>query len=86
LTLFFMRRHIEKNPKIENIETKRDEVVSGYIRILFPVISSIVAIFISFVDPFISIVIFTLAILFNLLPSSTTWIHNRAVKLVNLGE
>jgi len=76
VTLYFMRRHIEKNPHIETLEIHKDDQVSGYVRILFPVISALLAIGLSFWNPLVSIVIFTVAILFNLAPASTNFIHN----------
>ena len=74
--LYFMRRYIERNPSIENPPLHRDEIISGYVRILFPIFSSVVAIFISLYNPTISIILFTLAIVFNLFPASTRWIHS----------
>ena len=62
VTLYFMRRHIEKNPQIETLEIHRDDHISGYVRILFPVVSALLAIGISFWNPLASIIIFTIAI------------------------
>lgn len=76
VTLYFMRRHIEKNPHIETLEIHKDDQVSGYVRILFPVVSALLAIGLSFWNPVVSIIIFTVAILFNLAPASTNFIHN----------
>lgn len=81
LTLYSMRRHIELNPKIEVAEISRDEKISGYVRILLPVMAAVIAIGISLFSPTISIGFFVVAILFNLVPASTNWIHNRLVEV-----
>ena len=80
ITLYFMRRHIEKNPNIETLEIHKDDQISGYVRILFPVVSAVLAVGLSFWNPLVSITLFTLAILFNLAPSSTNFIHNWIVE------
>lgn len=80
ITLYCMRRHIELDPKIEVLETRQDEKVSGYVRILFPVVTAVVAIVISLFNPTISVGFFIVAILFNLAPASTNFIHNWIVK------
>lgn len=75
LSLFYMRQHVERNPKIEtSIITKADRR-SGYIRILFPVFSAAIAILLSYWNTTFSMALFTLAIIFNLLPSSSNTIH-----------
>lgn len=75
LSLFYMRQHIERDPKIEtSIITKADRR-SGYIRILFPVFSAAVAILLSYWNTTFSMALFTLAIIFNLLPASSNTIH-----------
>ena len=74
--LFLMRYHIETNQGIETTPITKADKRSGYIRILFPVFSAIVAIALSFWDTTISMVLFTIAILFNILPASTNIIHN----------
>lgn len=75
LSLFYMRQHIERNPKIEtSIITKADRR-SGYIRILFPVFSASIAILLSYWNTTFSMVLFTIAILFNLLPASSNTMH-----------
>lgn len=75
--LYFMRRYIELNPEIHNVSLHKGEFVSGYVRILVPVFSSIIAIIISLYNPLFSLILFTAAILFNLFPASTGWIRKR---------
>ena len=75
ISLFCMRQHVERNPKIEtSIITKADRR-SGYIRILFPVFSAAIAILLSYWNTTFSMALFTLAILFNLLPASSNTMH-----------
>jgi len=80
VTLYFMRRHIESSPHIDTLEIHKDDQVSGYVRILFPVVSALLAIVISFWSPLASLVLFTVAILFNLAPASTNFIHKWIVE------
>ncbi len=81
MTLFFMRRYIENNPNIEVNEVPRDDVISGYVRILFPVFAALVAVLVSLWNTNISLFIFALAILFNLMPASTNWLHNMIIEM-----
>lgn len=75
LSLFYMRQHIERNPRIEtSIITKADRR-SGYIRILFPVFSAAIAILLSYWNTTFSMALFTIAIIFNLLPASSNTMH-----------
>jgi uncharacterized membrane protein len=75
LVIFYMRRHIEVNPKIETSLITNADRRSGYIRILFPVFSAFVAIFVSYWNTTLSMTLYTVAILFNLLPASSNIIH-----------
>jgi uncharacterized membrane protein len=75
ISLFCMRQHIERDPKIEtSIITKADRR-SGYIRILFPVFSAAIAILLSYWNTTFSMALFTIAIIFNLLPASSNTMH-----------
>jgi uncharacterized membrane protein len=76
LVLFYMRRHIEMNPKIETSLITKADRRSGYIRILFPVFSAAVAIIVSYWNTTVSMALYTVAILFNLLPASSNIIHH----------
>ena len=73
ISLFVMRQYVIKAKTIENITFTKTENEHANIRILFPVGSAIVAIFVSFFNNDIAILIFTIAILFNLLDKSTTY-------------
>lgn len=74
-TLFWMRKHAEHNPHIETAPVTKAEHRSGYIRILVPVFAAIAAIAVSFWSTTASLIFFTLAILFNLIPASSNIIH-----------
>lgn len=76
VTLFLMRYHIEASPMIETIPITKADRRSGYIRILFPVFSALMAILLSFWNPAFSMALFTIAIVFNILPASTNIIHH----------
>lgn len=76
ITLFLMRYHIEISPVIEKVPITKADRRSGYIRILFPVFSAIIAIALSFWNPALSMSLFSVAIVFNILPASTNIIHN----------
>ncbi len=75
LVLYWMRRHAENSPHIETVPITKSDYRSGYIRILFPVFSAFFAIGVGFWNTTVSVVFFTIAILFNLLPASSNIIH-----------
>jgi uncharacterized membrane protein len=75
LTLYFMRRHIEKNPAIDTAPITKTEYRSGYIRILFPIFIAFTGIMLSFVNTKISITLFSISIVFNIIPASSNFIH-----------
>jgi uncharacterized membrane protein len=71
LSLFRMRQYVIKSKTIENTSFTKTENEHANMRILFPVGAAIVAIFVSFFSSNFAILLFTLAILFNLLEKST---------------
>lgn len=75
VVLLLMRLHIEKSPKIETVALPINEWRSGYIRILMPILSALIAIIVSFINTELSISIFIFAILFNLIPASSNIIY-----------
>ena len=75
MSLYLMRRHIEKDLEIDTIDITKIERRSGYIRILFPVGTAVLAIILSFWSPILAKVSFILGILFNLVPSSSNVMH-----------
>ena len=74
ISLFMMRSYAVKSQNIENapFTTKEDE--HARMHILFPIISAILAIFVSFISTNLALVLFTLAILFNLSNKGTTYV------------
>lgn len=75
LLLYWMRQYVIASPTIRNTEMDHTQLRHGTVRILFPVITAILAIVISFVNTELSLFLFTLAILFNLSGRSTTMLE-----------
>ncbi len=75
MVLLLMRLHIERSPKIDTVALPINEWRSGYIRILVPIISAVLAIVLSFVSTQLSLILFIFAILFNLIPTSSNIIY-----------
>ncbi len=71
LSLFVMRQYVINSKTIENASVTKTENEHANMHILFPVGAAVVAIFVTFINNDIAIVLFTLAILFNLLDKST---------------
>lgn len=71
VSLFYMRNYAGKSETIKNVKTNEVEERHTYTRILFPVYASFLAIFICFFSINLALTFLTLAVLFNLLPSST---------------
>jgi len=70
LSLFKMRRYVINSKTIENATFTKTENEHANMHILFPVGAAVVAIFVSFFSSGFAIVLFTIAILFNLLEKS----------------
>ncbi len=70
-TLFKMRQYIINSKTIENTSFTKKENEHANMHILFPVVAAAIAIFVSFFSISLAILLFTLAILFNLLEKST---------------
>lgn len=71
LSLFWMRKHVHDSKTIETEEVTVTENRHAYVRILFPIFCAIVAVIVSFTDTKFALFLFTIGILFNLLPKST---------------
>lgn len=74
ISLLKMRRYAIKSNTIENIPFTKQENEHANMHILFPVLSASIAIFVSFFSPSIAILLFTIAILFNLSKSGTKYL------------
>ena len=73
ITLFRMRQYVIKSETIENTPFTKTEGEHANMHILFPVISSIVAMGVAFYSTKIAILLFTIAILFNLSKNGTKY-------------
>ncbi len=71
VTLHVMRQYVFRSKTIENPEYTNEELRRGTIRNLLPGVCALVAILFSFVNSTFSLLLFTFAILFNLVPGST---------------
>ncbi|HLP43917.1 MAG TPA: TMEM175 family protein [Candidatus Nanoarchaeia archaeon] len=76
LALYFMRRHVERSPDIETVKLPIDQVGGGYIRILLPVFFALIALILSIWDAYLPIILFSIAIIFNLLPGTSSWLYH----------
>lgn len=72
LSLFWMRKYVDSSHQIKNIEMTPVEKRHSYIRVLFPAFSAAVAIVVCFVNRDVALTLLTLAVIFNLLPKTTT--------------
>ena len=73
-SLFAMRSYAIKSQTIENTPFTKTENEHAHMHILFPVISAILAIIVSFISINLALVLFTLAILFNLSNKGTSYV------------
>ena len=71
ISLFIMRQYAINSKTIENASFTKVENEHANMRILFPVCAAVVAIFVTFFSTSLAILLFTIAILFNLLEKST---------------
>jgi len=71
LTLYWMRRYVLYSPHIQNPEITTREIRGSTIRTLAPVFFAFIAIPLSFFSIKISLILFTLAVIFNLSSFST---------------
>ena len=71
LSLLRMRQYAIKSETIENTPFTNTENEHANMHILFPVFSAVIAIFVSFYSSSFAIVLFTIAILFNLSKNGT---------------
>ena len=74
ISLFKMRQYAIKSETIENTPFTKTENEHANMHILFPVISAIIAVIVSFYSTSAAVVLYTLAILFNLSKNGTKYI------------
>ncbi len=73
LTLYWMRRYVLFSPHIKNPDITQHEIMGSTVRTLVPVLFAAIAIPLSFWHPKVSVVLFTLAVIFNLTHWSTVF-------------
>ena len=71
LTLYWMRRYVLFSDTIKNPEIPAREIHGSTVRTLVPVVFALIAIPLSFLSTGLSLLLFTLAVIFNLSPMST---------------
>jgi len=82
LTIYWMRRYVLYSEHIKNPEITKREIRGSTIRILVPVFFALVAILICFWSVKISIILFTLAVIFNL-SSYSTRLFEKVLKAIH---
>jgi len=75
LCLFWIRGYIFKSENIKNIEVDKGEIHRGTVRIFVPMLSALLAIVLSFVNKYLSLGLFTFAVIFNFSHTSTALIN-----------
>jgi len=73
ISLFVMRQYVIKSQNIENTPFTETENEHANMHILFPIISSLIAVAVAFYSTKIAILLFTIAILFNLSKDGTKY-------------
>jgi uncharacterized membrane protein len=81
LTLYWMRGYVIYSPHIQNPEISKHEIRGSTVRTLAPVLFAVIAIPLSFYSIKISLLLFTLAVLFNLSSYSTRLFESFVKKL-----
>ena len=76
LTLYWMRRYVLYSPHIQNPEISRREIRGSTVRTLVPVFFALVAIPIAFFSIELSLILFTLIVIFNLSSYGTRLFEN----------
>lgn len=85
LTLYWMRGYVIYSEHIQNPEISRREIHGSTIRTLVPVVFALIAIPLSFLSIKFSLALFTLAVVFNLLPYST-YLFDDFLKIFHLSS
>ena len=76
LVLYWMRRYVLYSPHIQNPEISQREIRGSTIRTLVPVFFALLAILLCFWSIKVSLILFTLAVIFNLSSYSTRLFEN----------
>ena len=81
LCLYWMRNYVIYSPHIQNPEISKHEIRGSTVRTLAPVVFAIIAIPLCFYNIILSLILFTLAVLFNL-SSYSTELFEKIVKKI----
>jgi uncharacterized membrane protein len=76
ICLFMIRSYVFNSDHIKNIEVSRQEIRRGTVRIFVPILFAMLAIILSFFNNYLSLILFTLAVIFNFSQTSTSLISN----------
>ncbi|PJE64838.1 MAG: hypothetical protein COU90_01070 [Candidatus Ryanbacteria bacterium CG10_big_fil_rev_8_21_14_0_10_43_42] len=79
--LFLLLRHVDLSREIKNPRDAKRIIRRGYIRIIIPPITAVVAVIVSFWNPTYSIYIFVLTMFFNIIPGALTLIEEGVICL-----
>lgn len=74
ISLFAMRSYAIKSQTIENAPFTQIENAHARMHILFPIMSAVLAIFVSFISINLALILFTVGILFNLSSKGTSYV------------
>ncbi len=75
-TLLWMRIHVRDSADIENEPIDKKSDARGMMRIVMPGAMAIIAILLSFINTMFSLLLFLVAIYFNLASSNAHWLNN----------
>jgi len=81
LSLYWMRNYVFYSEHIKNPEISKREIHGSTVRTLVPIVFSIIAILLSFFSWKFALTLFTLAVIFNLSPASTS-LFNKFFKIL----
>lgn len=81
LSLYWMRNYVLYSEHIKNPEISKKEIHGSTVRTLVPVVFSMIAILLSFLSWKLALALFTLAVIFNLSPASTS-LFNKFLKML----
>src|ERR1035437_166823 len=82
LTLYWMRRYVLYSEHIKNPEITKREIRGSTIRTLVPVVFALIAIPLSFFSITLSLILFTLAVIFNL-SSYSMYLFEKILKILH---
>jgi uncharacterized membrane protein len=82
LSLLWMRTYVLSSGHIDHTFVTKNEKRRGLIRVMVPMVCAALAIGVSFYSTWISFMLLTIALVFNLLSRSTRWV-NTAIEFVS---